>query len=87
MVNDQLAGKEMTIGRYYLRQGDTLAAIGRFRTVVDRYQTTSHTPEALYRLVEAYLTVGLIGRGHEERRGAGLQLSPAMPGTATPTSS
>ncbi|MDO9224005.1 MAG: outer membrane protein assembly factor BamD [Caulobacter sp.] len=61
MVNDQLAGKEMAIGRYYLRQGQTLAAIGRFRTVVDRYQTTTHTPEALYRLVEAYLTVGLIG--------------------------
>lgn len=59
MVNDQLAGKEMNIGRYYLRAGDTLAAIGRFRTVVDKYQTTSHTPEALYRLVEAYLTLGL----------------------------
>jgi outer membrane protein assembly factor BamD len=59
MVNDQLAGKEMTIGRYYLRQGDTLAAIGRFRTVVDRYQTTSHTPEALYRLVESYLALGI----------------------------
>jgi outer membrane protein assembly factor BamD len=59
MVNDQLAGKEMTIGRYYLRQGDTLAGIGRFKAVVDRYQTTSHTPEALYRLVEAYLTLGL----------------------------
>ena len=59
MVNDQLAGKEMTIGRYYLRNGDTLAAVGRFRTVIDRYQTTTHTPEALYRLVEAYLTLGL----------------------------
>lgn len=61
MVNDQLAGKEMAIGRYYLREGQTIAAIGRFRTVVDRYQTTTHTPEALYRLVEAYLTVGLLG--------------------------
>ena len=60
MVNDQLAGKEMTIGRWYLRQNDILAALGRFRTVVDRYQTTSHTPEALYRLVESYLTMGLI---------------------------
>lgn len=60
MVNDQLAGKEMTIGRHYLRNGNALAAIGRFRTVVDRYQTTTHTPEALYRLVESYLTVGLI---------------------------
>ena len=68
MVNDQLAGKEMTVGRYYLRQGDTLAAIGRFRTVVDKYQTTSHTPEALYRLVEAYLTLGLLDEA--KRNGA-----------------
>ena len=61
MVNDQLAGKEMTVGRYYLRNSQPLAAVGRFRTVIDRYQTTSHTPEALYRLVEAYLTLGLTG--------------------------
>lgn len=60
MVSDQLAGKEMTIGRFYLRNGDPIAAIGRFRNVVGRYQTTSHAPEALYRLVEAYLTVGLV---------------------------
>lgn len=60
MINDQLAGKEMTIGRYYLRSGDTLAAIGRFKTVIGKYQTTSHTPEALERLVEAYLTLGLV---------------------------
>jgi outer membrane protein assembly factor BamD len=60
MVNDQLAGREMTIGRWYLREGNTLAAIGRFKTVVDKYQTTSQTPEALYRLVEAYLTLGII---------------------------
>ncbi|MGI8841130.1 MAG: outer membrane protein assembly factor BamD [Caulobacteraceae bacterium] len=59
MVSDQLAGKEMTIGRYYLRNGDAIAAIGRFRNVIDRYQTTSHTPEALYRLVAAYLSLGL----------------------------
>ncbi len=59
MVNDQLAGKEMAIGRYYLRDNQPLAAIGRFKTVIDRYQTTSHTAEALYRLVEAYLTMGL----------------------------
>lgn len=76
MVNDQLAGKEMTVGRYYLRNGDTLAAIGRFRTVVDRYQTTSHTPEALYRLVEAYLTVGLI----EEAKRNGAVLGYNYPG-------
>ena len=59
MVNDQLAGKEMTIGRFYLRHGDPVAAMGRFKTVIDRYQTTSHTPEALYRLVEVDLTLGL----------------------------
>lgn len=59
-VDDHLAGKEMTVGRFYLRNGDTLAAVGRFRTVIDRYQTTSHAPEALYRLVEAYLTLGVI---------------------------
>jgi outer membrane protein assembly factor BamD len=59
MVNDQLAGKEMAIGRWYLRENQPLAAIGRFKTVIDRYQTTSHTPEALYRLTEAYMTLGL----------------------------
>ncbi len=59
MVNDQLAGKEMTIGRWYLRSNQTLAAINRFKTVVEKYETTSHTAEALHRLVEAYLTLGL----------------------------
>jgi outer membrane protein assembly factor BamD len=76
MVNDQLAGKEMTVGRYYLRQGDTLAAIGRFRNVVDQYQTTSHTPEALYRLVESYLTIGLL----EEAKRNGAVLGHNYPG-------
>ncbi|MET0273930.1 MAG: outer membrane protein assembly factor BamD [Phenylobacterium sp.] len=76
MVNDQLAGKEMTIGRWYLRNGDTLAAIGRFKTVVDRYQTTSHTPEALYRLVESYLTIGLL----EEAKKNGAVLGYNYPG-------
>jgi outer membrane protein assembly factor BamD len=59
MVNDQLAGKEMAVGRWYLTQAQPLAAIGRFKTVVQNYQTTTHTPEALYRLVEADLTLGL----------------------------
>jgi outer membrane protein assembly factor BamD len=68
MVNDQLAGKEMTIGRWYEHNGDTLAAIGRYKSVVDRYQTTSHTPEALYRLVECYLTLGLLDEA--KRNGA-----------------
>jgi outer membrane protein assembly factor BamD len=76
MVNDQLAGKEMTIGRWYLRQGDTLAATNRFKTVIDRYQTTSHTPEALYRLVEAYLTLGLL----EEAKRNGAVLGFNYPG-------
>jgi len=61
MVNDQLAGKEMEIGRYYQRAGQPLAAINRYKTVIDNeaYQRTSHTPEALYRLVEINLTLGL----------------------------
>ncbi len=67
MVHDQLAGKEMAVGRWYLRQNQPLAAAGRFKKVVDDYQTTSHTPEALYRLVETYLTMGLVD---EARRNA-----------------
>ena len=59
MVNDQLAGKEMEVGRWYLRSNQTLAAINRFRTVVKDYGTTSHSEEALYRLVEAYLSLGM----------------------------
>ncbi len=59
LTNDHLAGKEMEIGRYYLTRGETNAAINRFRTVVKDYQTTTHTPEALHRLVECYLTLGL----------------------------
>ena len=66
MVQDQLAGKEMTVGRWYLRQGQPAAAMGRFKTVVDRYQTTSHTPEALYRLVEANLTLGLVDEAKKD---------------------
>jgi outer membrane protein assembly factor BamD len=56
---DHLAGKEMEIGRYYLKRGNYIAAINRFRVVVEDFQTTSHTPEALHRLVEAYLSLGL----------------------------
>jgi outer membrane protein assembly factor BamD len=76
MVNDQLAGKEMSVGRFYLRNGDTLAAIGRFQTVLQRYQTTTHTPEALYRLVEANLTLGLA----EEAKRNGAVLGYNYPG-------
>lgn len=60
LTKDHLAGKEMAIGRWYLRRGEQLAAITRFRTVVEKYQTTSHAPEALHRLVEAYLSLGVI---------------------------
>ncbi len=56
---DHLAGKEMEVGRYYMRNGEYLAAINRFRIVVEEYDTTSHTPEALHRLVESYLTLGV----------------------------
>ena len=49
----------MEIGRYYLKRGHYPAAINRFRTVVEEFQTTTHTPEALMRLVEAYLSLGL----------------------------
>ncbi|WP_147124470.1 outer membrane protein assembly factor BamD [Shimia ponticola] len=56
---DHLAGKEMEIGRYYLKKKHYGAAINRFRAVVEDFQTTSHTPEALHRLVEAYLALGL----------------------------
>ena len=59
LANDHLAGKEMVIGRYYLTRGFYLAAINRFRTVIDRYQTTTHTPEALLRLTEAYTALGI----------------------------
>lgn len=60
MVRDQLAGKEMAVGRYYINRNEPLAAIGRFKSVITTYQTTSHTPEALYRLVEANVMMGLI---------------------------
>jgi len=61
MVDDQLAGKEMEVGRWYLRREEHLPAINRFRTVITDYDTTTHAPEALYRLVEAYMSVGLKG--------------------------
>jgi outer membrane protein assembly factor BamD len=66
---DHLAGKEMEVGRYYLNRGFYTAAINRFRVVVEDYQTTTHTPEALYRLVEAYLSLGL---AHEAQTAAAI---------------
>ena len=59
LINDHLAGKEMEVGRFYQRSGNWLAATLRFRKVVEQYQTTNHTPEALERLVECYLALGI----------------------------
>ena len=56
---DHLAGKEMVIGRYYLNRGEPLAGINRFKYVLDNFGTTSHVPEALHRLVESYLLLGV----------------------------
>ena len=78
LINDHLAGKEMEVGRYYERSGNWLAASLRFRTVVDKYQTTSHTPEALERLVECYLALGV----PDEARKAGAVLGRNYPGTS-----
>ncbi|MEP5154429.1 outer membrane protein assembly factor BamD [Planktotalea sp.] len=74
---DHLAGKEMEIGRYYLRRDHYTAAINRFRVVVEDFQTTTHTPEALHRLVEAYLSLGLT----QEAQTAGAILGHNYKGT------
>ncbi len=78
LINDQLAGKEMEVGRFYQRSGNWLASVARFRAVVDKYQTTAHAPEALMRLTESYLALGLpdeavksaatLGRNHPGTR-------------------
>jgi len=65
LINDHLAGKEMEVGRFYQRSGQWLAATYRFRDVIDKYQTASHTPEALERLVECYLSLGLPDEAHK----------------------
>ena len=77
LVRDHLAGKEMEIGRFYERRGQWLAASMRFRQVIDQYQTTSHTPEALMRLVETYLSLGL----RDEARKSAAVLGANYPGT------
>jgi outer membrane protein assembly factor BamD len=61
VARDQLAGKEMQIGRYYLERKDYTGAINRFKVVVTRYQTTRHVEEALERLTEAYMALGIVG--------------------------
>jgi outer membrane protein assembly factor BamD len=80
MVYDQLAGKEMTIGRFYLTRDQHLAAINRFRNVItnENFQRTSHVPEALHRLVEAYLSVGMT----EEAQRMAAILGHNFPGNA-----
>jgi len=74
---DHLAGKEMEIGRYYEKQGQYVAAINRYRTVIDKFQTTSHVPEALHRLVECYLALGV----QPEAQMAGAVLGNNFPGS------
>lgn len=59
LINDHLAGAEMEVGRWYMSQKLYIAAINRFRVVIEKYQTTSHVPEALERLIEAYLALGI----------------------------
>jgi outer membrane protein assembly factor BamD len=77
LVRDHLAGKEMEIGRFYQRRNEWLASVIRFRTVVDEYQTTTHAPEALMRLTESYLALGVT----EEARKAAAVLGANYPGT------
>jgi len=77
LVRDHLAGKEMEIGRFYERTGQYLAAVLRYRKVVDDYSTTSHTPEALHRLVECYLELGV----PEEARKSAAVLGYNYPGS------
>jgi outer membrane protein assembly factor BamD len=78
LTYDHLAGKEMEVGRFYLNRGQYVGAMNRFRTVVDKYQTTSHAPEALHRLVECYLALGLT----EEARKMAAVLGHNFPGNA-----
>jgi len=77
LTRDHLAGKEMDIGRYYERQGQYLAAINRFRRVVDNFQTTTHVPEALHRLTESYLALGIV----DEARVSAAVLGHNYPGS------
>jgi outer membrane protein assembly factor BamD len=77
LTNDHLAGKEMEIGRYYLKQNEYLAAINRFRIVVEFFQTTSHVPEALHRLTESYVALGII----DEAQSAAAVLGHNYPGS------
>ncbi|MBB5709764.1 outer membrane protein assembly factor BamD [Sphingomonas xinjiangensis] len=77
LVRDHLAGKEMEIGRFYQRRGQWLSSTSRFRSVVDNYQMTTHVPEALLRLTESYLNLGLPGEANK----AAAVLGANYPGT------
>ena len=77
LTYDHLAGKDMVIGRYYLNQEHYLAAINRFKAVIDKYQTTTHVPEALHRLTEAYLALGV----EDEARKTAAVLGHNFPGS------
>lgn len=77
LARDHLAGKEMEIGRYYQGQAKYVAAINRFRNVVDSYQTTTHVPEALHRLTESYLALGV----QEEAKRTAAVLGYNFPGS------
>ena len=74
----------MEIGRYYQRRQTWLAAINRFQTVIEQYQTTTHVPEALHRLTESYLALGHDRRGAGRGSRARLQLSRAANGISGP---
>jgi len=65
LVHDHLAGKEMQIGRFYQRTGQWLASEIRFQNVIEKYQTTSHAPEAFYRLTESSLALGIPSEAHK----------------------
>ncbi len=60
VARDQLAGKEMEVGRFYMQRRDYIGAINRFKVVVTQYQTTRHVEEALMRLTEAYMSLGIV---------------------------
>jgi outer membrane protein assembly factor BamD len=77
LARDHLAGREMEIGRFYQARGLPQAAIGRFRRVIEHYQTTNHVPEALHRLTEIYLSLGLV----EEARKTASVLGHNYPGS------
>lgn len=77
LIHDHLAGKEMEIGRFYQKQQLYLAAINRFRAVLQNYQTTGHVPEALHRLTESYLSLGIV----DEAQNAAAVLGYNFPGS------